>query len=54
MVPIALVLLALDIPGLLKYPILALSTWVTRNLIVYAHKKSGLGRRQATHTGLRR
>jgi surface polysaccharide O-acyltransferase-like enzyme len=40
--PIALVLLEIEIPGLLKYPILALSTWVTSNLLVYAYKKSGL------------
>jgi len=35
--PIALVLLKLDIPGLLKYPILTVTTYVGCNLIVYAY-----------------
>jgi fucose 4-O-acetylase-like acetyltransferase len=35
--PIALVLLNTDLPALVKYPILALSTYVASNLIVYAY-----------------
>ena len=35
--PIALVLLTTDIPGILKYPILALTTYAASNLIVYAY-----------------
>jgi len=35
--PIALVLLNIDIPGLLKYPILTLTTYAAGNLIVYVY-----------------
>ena len=35
--PIALVLLTIDIPGLLKYPILTITTYVASSLIVYAY-----------------
>jgi fucose 4-O-acetylase-like acetyltransferase len=38
--PIALVLLNTDIPALLKYPILALTTYVGSNLLVYAYAKT--------------
>ena len=37
--PIALVLLNLDIPGLLKYPILTVTTYVGCNLLVYVYTK---------------
>ena len=37
---IALVLLNIDIPGLLKYPILTLTTYVGCNVIVFAYKKT--------------
>ena len=38
--PIALGLLKTDIPALLKYPILALTTYVGSNLLVYAYTKT--------------
>ncbi len=38
--PIALVLLNTDIPALLKYPILALTTYVGSNLLVYVYAKT--------------
>ena len=38
--PIALVLLNTDIPALLKYPILALTTYVGSNLLIYAYTKT--------------
>jgi hypothetical protein len=34
--PIALILLNTDLPALLKYPILALTTYVGSNLLIYA------------------
>lgn len=37
---IALALLETDIPGLLKYPILAFSTWVASNLIAYGYART--------------
>lgn len=37
--PIAVVLLRTDLPALLKYPILAITTWVASNLIAYAGAK---------------
>jgi hypothetical protein len=37
--PIALVLLNTNIPAILKYPILALTTYAASNLIVYASTK---------------
>jgi peptidoglycan/LPS O-acetylase OafA/YrhL len=37
--PIALVLLNTDIPALLKYPLLALTTYVGSNLLVYVYSK---------------
>jgi hypothetical protein len=38
--PIALALLKTDIPAILKYPILALTTYAASNLIVYAYTKT--------------
>jgi hypothetical protein len=38
--PIALFLLTIDIPGLLKYPILAVTTYVASNLLVYTYYKT--------------
>jgi hypothetical protein len=38
--PIALFLLHTDIPALLKYPVLALTTYVTSNLVVFAYDKT--------------
>ena len=38
--PIALVLLNTDLPALLKYPILALTTYAGSNLITYAYAKT--------------
>jgi hypothetical protein len=38
--PIAWVLLHTDLPALLKYPVLAVSTWVASNLLVYAYTKA--------------
>jgi peptidoglycan/LPS O-acetylase OafA/YrhL len=38
--PIAWVLLHTELPALLKYPILAVSTWVASNLLVYAYTKT--------------
>jgi peptidoglycan/LPS O-acetylase OafA/YrhL len=38
--PIALVLLGINIPGILKYPLLALTTWVGCNLLVYVYWKT--------------
>ena len=35
--PIAVILLRTDLPGLLKYPILALATWMASNLIAYGY-----------------
>ena len=40
MAPIALALLKTDIPANLKYPILALATYVGSNLLVYAYSKT--------------
>jgi len=40
MAPIALALLKTDIPAILKYPILALTTYAASNLIVYAYTKT--------------
>jgi hypothetical protein len=37
--PIALVLLSTDFPALVKYPVLALSTYVASNLLVYAYAR---------------
>lgn len=38
--PIALILLDTDLPALVKYPILALATYVASNLLVYAYTKT--------------
>jgi len=38
--PIALALLQTDMPGILKYPILAITTYLASNLIVYAYVKT--------------
>ncbi|MBD3867601.1 MAG: hypothetical protein IFK94_05700 [Acidobacteria bacterium] len=38
--PIAYVLLNTDIPALLKYPILVLTTWVVSNMLVFAYSKA--------------
>ena len=40
MAPIALLLLDAGLPALLKYPILALTTYVGSNLLVYAYAKT--------------
>ena len=40
MAPIALALLKTDIPAILKYPILALTTYAASNLIVYAYTRT--------------
>ena len=38
--PIALLLLDTEMPALLKYPILIVTTWVGSNLIVFAYKRT--------------
>ena len=44
---IALALLKVDLPGILKYPILTVTTYVACNLIVYAYKRIAAGYRIA-------
>jgi len=38
--PIALALLGIDAPGLVKYPILAAATWVVSNFIVFVYART--------------
>jgi hypothetical protein len=44
---IALALLGTEMPGLLKYPIVAIATWVSSNLIAWGYRRAVLrvGRR---------
>lgn len=50
--PIAMALVPLDVPALVKYPLLALATWAASNLIAYGYDRTvkGIGWRAASES----